>query len=167
MNMISLRSFLSCTKASAGAEMALVTPLLMVIMFGAFEAGNFFWNQHVITNAVREGARFAGRRPLADFDADTCAPNASVITDTQNVTRTGSRLGGNARVNGWTDSESVTVTAVCSATTTTGIYQNQAAGAPVVTVTATVSYNSLFSNLGFTTSDLTMQANAQAAVMGF
>lgn len=167
MNMISLRSLFSCSKAAAGAEMALVTPLLMVIMFGAFEAGNFFWNQHVITNAVREGARFAGRKPLAEFDAETCAPSSSVVTDTQNVTRTGSVSGGNVRVNGWTDANSVTVTAVCSETTTAGIYQNQPAGAPVVTVTATVPYESLFGTLGFTTANLTLQANAQAAVMGF
>jgi hypothetical protein len=37
----------------------------------------------------------------------------------------------------------------------------------VVNVTATVSYNALFNNLGFTTATLNLQANAQAAAMGF
>lgn len=60
--------------------MALVAPLLIVIMFGAFEAGNLFWNQHVLSNAVRDGVRFAGRRPLADFEG--CSPSADVVTDT-------------------------------------------------------------------------------------
>jgi Flp pilus assembly protein TadG len=160
-----VRSLISCTKGTAAAEMALVTPLLIIIMFGAFEAGNFFWNQQIIGKAVRDGARFAGRRPFTDYVG--CAPSTNVINDTRNVTRTGRISGGTPRIANWTDATTVTVTGTCSATTTNGIYRNNPGGAPIVTVSATVTYNSLFGNLGFTTTSLAMRADAQAAVMGF
>lgn len=161
------QSFMHCTKGAAAAEMVLVTPLLIIIMFGAFEAGNFFWSQHVISNAVRDGARFAGRRPLSDYADDTCVPVSGVITDTQNVTRTGRvKIGGTPRVAGWTVPTTIAVTATCSGTTS-GIYGNELGGAPVVTVKATVPYNSLFGIVGFNTTGLSLQADAQATVMGF
>lgn len=165
MMMKIVRSLISCNKGAAGAEMVMVMPLLIFIMFGAFEAGNFFWNQQVVGKAVRDGARYAGRRPLTDFAG--CAPSAAVITATQSVTRTGRVSGGTARIANWTNAATVTVTGVCSAGTTGGIYRNNAGGAPVVTVSATVPYDSLFGSLGFTTATLNMRADAQAAVMGF
>jgi Flp pilus assembly protein TadG len=165
MMMKIFRSLISCTKGAAGAEMALLTPLLIIIMFGAFEAGNFFWSQQIVGKAVRDGARFAGRRPFTEFVG--CAPSTSVINDTRNVTRTGRISGGTPRISNWTVATTVTVSSVCSASTTGGIYRNNAGGAPIVTVSATVPYNSLFGNLGFTTTTLNMRADAQAAVMGF
>lgn len=165
MTMKIIRSLISCTKGTAAAEMAMITPLLIIIMFGAFEAGNFFWNQQVVGKAVRDGARYAGRRPLTDFAG--CVPSTSVINDTRSVTRTGRISGGTARIANWTDATTVTVTGACSASTTGGIYRNNAGGAPVVTVSATVPYDSLFGALGFTTATLNMRADAQAAVMGF
>jgi Flp pilus assembly protein TadG len=167
MMMNILRSLISCNKGAAAAEMVFVTPLLVAIMFGIFEAGNFFWSQHVVSNAVRDGARFAGRRPLSDYADSTCVPVTSVITDTRNVTRTGRVTGGTPRIPGWTAATTVAVTAVCSSGTTGGIYRNEVGGAPVVTVTATVPYNSLFGILGFNTTGLSLQADAQASVMGF
>lgn len=166
MTMNIVRALISCKNGSAAAEMALVTPLLIIIMFGIFEAGNFFWNQHIVENAVRDGVRFAGRKPLSEFAG--CAPSTSVINDTRNVIRTGRVSGGTPRIAGWNDGiATITITGHCSATTNTGIYVNNPAGAPVVTVTATVSYNALFNNLGFTTTTLNLQADAQAAAMGF
>lgn len=165
MMMKIVRQLISCKRGAAAAEMALVTPLLIIMMVGTFEAGNFFWNQHVVGKAVRDGARFAGRRPLTDFAG--CTPNSSVIADTRNVTRTGRVSGGTPRIAGWTDGTTVAVTGNCNAATTTGIYRNNPGGAPRVTVTATLTYNSLFGLLGFDTSNLTLRADAQAAVMGF
>lgn len=162
-----LRSLISCTKGAAAAEMALVTPLLILIMFGAFEAGNFFWKQHIVSNAVRDGARFAGRRPFTDYAG--CTPSTGVKNDTNSVTRTGRISGGTPRIANWTDATTVTVTMPggCNTTYSGGIYTNNPGGAPTVTVTATVPYNSLFGNLGFITTNLRMRADAQAAVMGF
>jgi Flp pilus assembly protein TadG len=37
---------------AAGAEMALMVPLLVILMFGSFEMGNFFWNEHKVVKAV-------------------------------------------------------------------------------------------------------------------
>lgn len=166
MMMQFVRTLITCKKGAAGAEMALVTPLLIIIMFGIFEAGNFFWNQHIVSTAVRDGARFAARNPLSEFAG--CAPSASVVTATRNVTRTGRVAGGTPRIADWTNGDTtITVTSPCSSTTTSGIYVNNPGGAPVVNVTATVTYNALFNNLGFTTTNLSMEANAQSAVMGF
>ena len=163
------RSLISCNSGAAGAEMALVAPLLVIIMFGAFEAGNFFWNQHIVTNAVREGARYAGRRPLTDYPG--CTPKPSVVDDTRNVTRTGLVSGGTPRIADWTDPETVTVLPTvppCNALFSGGIYTNNPGGAPVVIVTATVPYNGgLFGVLGFDTTGLSLKASAQASVMGF
>ena len=160
------RSLISCSKGAAAAEMALVTPLLIIIMFGAFEAGNFFWKQQIVGKAVRDGARFAGRRPFTDYVG--CTPSTSVIDDTRNVTRTGRISGGTPRIYNWTSATTVSVTMPGGCrTTTTGIYRNNPGGAPYVLVSATVPYRSLFGNLGFTTTGLVMRSDAQAAVMGF
>ena len=45
------------TGASA-VEFAIVLPLLILLLFGAIEFGLLLYNQQVITNASREGARF-------------------------------------------------------------------------------------------------------------
>ena len=167
--MISVRSLMSCESGAAAAEMVLVIPLLVTMMFATFEAGNFFWNQHIVTNAVRDGARYAGRRPLTDYPG--CTPNASVVTDTRNVTRTGRISGGTPRIANWTDPTTVSVlprTGGCNSSFSGGIYANNPGGAAVIIVTATVPYNGgLFGVLGFDTTGLSLQATAQASVMGF
>ncbi|MBU0554445.1 MAG: pilus assembly protein [Alphaproteobacteria bacterium] len=153
------------TRGVAAAEMAMVTPLLMVIMFGIFEAGNFFWNEHIVVKAVRDGARFAGRQSFADYSC-AAVTNSGVETSIKNLTRTGDAAGsGDARVSGWINDQ-VTVSVSCSGGTTTGIYTGRASGAPVVTVSATVPYNSLFGALGFDTAGLSVSASAQSPVMG-
>jgi Flp pilus assembly protein TadG len=44
-------------KGTSVVEMALVLPLLLILVFGVIEFGVFLYNQAVITNASREGAR--------------------------------------------------------------------------------------------------------------
>jgi len=44
-------------KGASAVEFALVLPLLVVITFGIIEFGMLIYNQQVITNASREGAR--------------------------------------------------------------------------------------------------------------
>jgi Flp pilus assembly protein TadG len=39
-------------------EFAIVLPLLLIVLFGIIEFGLIFYNQQVITNASREGARY-------------------------------------------------------------------------------------------------------------
>ncbi len=45
-------------KGAAVVEFAVVLPLLLVIVFGIVEFGFLMYNQAMITNAAREGARF-------------------------------------------------------------------------------------------------------------
>jgi len=84
-------------RGASAVEFALVLPLLIVILFGIIEFGLLMYNQAVITNASREGARagivFSPRpdvsaieqvvRKYADqrvvtFDASKPTPNTSL-----------------------------------------------------------------------------------------
>lgn len=157
---------------AAAVEMALITPMLIILMFGSFELGNYFWNEHKVVKAVRDGARFAGRQPFSNYICtsstvtDTALTNTDLTRRIKNVTRTGVLAdGGTARVYGW-DNNEVTVTFSCPATAVqTGIYDGLP-NAPRVKVAATVPYTGLFGALGFDTSGLNVVAEAQATVMG-
>lgn len=149
----------------AATEMALVTPLLLTLMFGSFELGNYFLSEHIVVKAVRDGARFAGRLPFTEYDCST--PSTDAIDKTRNVTRTGQvASGGAARLNSWTSSDTITVSVDCSATTTGGIYKDKTGGAPVVTVSASVPYSSLLGTVGLANPSLTLNAQSQSAVHG-
>ena len=60
-------ALLADRSGSSAAEMALVTPLLLVLMFGTFELGYFFLSEHVVQKAVRDAARYAARLPMASY----------------------------------------------------------------------------------------------------
>lgn len=158
-----LPSFLHDRSGAAAAEMAMVLPLLMILLFGAFEAGNYFWNEHVVVKAVRDGARFAGRQSFGDYTCSTV--DSTVEGEIKNLTRTGQLSGGTARINGWVDGD-ITVSVSCHGATTTGIYRDMASGAPRVTVRAVVAYTPLFGVLGFDTTGLNLVAEANSPVMG-
>jgi hypothetical protein len=57
-------------KGAAAVEFAIVMPLLLLIVFGIIEFGLIFFNQQVITNASREGARagIVSQDPRLDAD---------------------------------------------------------------------------------------------------
>ena len=150
---------------AAAVKMALVTPLLVTILFGTFEAGHYFWNEHVVVKAVRDGARFAARQPLAKINCS--AKDATVESNIILLTRTGQISDANAipKVRNWLASD-VTVTIACNATNNTGIYNNVASGAPIVTVSANVDYPSLFEALGIIDSTAKLNARSSAAVVG-
>lgn len=157
-------------RGAAAVEMALVAPLLIIILFGSTEMGNYFLNEHVVAKSVRDGARYAARLPMTDYPG--CSASAGAVTKIKNVTRTGSVAGGTSRLPYWTDTmngnPTITVTATCNTTGTyTGIYAGLAIGVPVVTVTASVPYPSLFGIFGmFNSGSFSLRANSQAAVMG-
>lgn len=156
-----------CNRGAAAAEMVLVTPLLVILMFGSFELGNYFLSEHVVAKAVRDGARYASRRSFTSF---TCpgTVDQDVQTKTINLTRTGQITGGTARLVDWTNPNTVTVTLSCttiSGGNYAGIYRGMD-NLPKVKVSATVPYRSLFNNLGFTSSTLNMVSESEAAVQG-
>jgi len=60
------------------AEMALLVPLLLLLVVGAVDLGRAFHSYIVITNAAREGARYASRFPwLADETRDAAIGEAA------------------------------------------------------------------------------------------
>ncbi len=153
-------------RAAAAAEMALVLPPLMVLMFGSFELGRFFLDEHVVAKAVRDGARYAARQNFTNY-SDCSAVPAGVLTNIRNLTRTGKVVsGGAARLSYWTNPATITVSVSCVAPGTyRGIYTG-ASNVPIVTVSAVVPYTPLFGSIGFNVSGLKLNARSQSAVMG-
>ena len=158
---------------TAGVEMALVTPIFLALMFGSFEVGYYFLSEHAVAKAVRDGARYAGRRGFTEFVDDSCNCTVSddVIDKTRNVTRTGEvGDGGDDRLHFWTEDiedASITIEAECDTSGDyTGIYNDNAGGAPIVRVRAEVPYRSLFASIVFDTSGMKLNAQSEAPVTG-
>jgi Flp pilus assembly protein TadG len=76
------------TRGGAAVEFALVLPLFMALIMGALDYGYFFYEDQIVTNAVREGAR-AGTLvdptiPGASGQAQSNALSAATSYLTQN-----------------------------------------------------------------------------------
>lgn len=166
-----LRRLLGDASGAAAAEMAFVTPLLLILMFGCLELGNYYWNEHTLLKAVRDGARFAARQPIADYSACTGDPGGTVIDNTRKVVMYGS-LSDTALLTPNITAAGITVTQSCAKSadgqTMTGLYRNDPTnGAHIVTVTATVAYRPLIAlALGFSGVGYQLYAQSQAAVSG-
>ncbi len=163
--MTMFRRLAADTRAAAAAEMALVTPLLLFLMFSMFEIGNLFLSEHVVQKGVRDAARYASRLPISAYPG--CVPTTTATEQIQKVARTGAPDGTALRVRGWTTDAMTTVAVACDASGThEGIYTVYPFpdGVPTVTVTASVPYPSLFSTIGMGTSSFTLRAASQAAI---
>lgn len=163
--MRSLCRLIADRRASAATEMALVTPLLLLLMFGSFDLGYYFLSEHVVQKGVRDAARYASRLSIDNYPA--CDPTADAELRIQRVARTGSPDGTTARLQGWTADSMTSVTVTCdSSGTYAGIYTVYPFpdGVPVVTVDATVPYPTLFGMLGLGDLSLDLNADSQAAV---
>jgi Flp pilus assembly protein TadG len=161
------RLFRDCSGAAA-AEMMLIAPFLFVLTFGAFELGYYFLSEHVVDKAVRDAARYAARLPLTNYP-DCTSVDSTAEQDIQRLARTGDPSGTNPRLMGWTADNMTTVSISCPGTGTyanAGIYTDFPDGAPVVTVSATVPYQTVLGMLGLGTGTLTLHASQQAAVVG-
>jgi Flp pilus assembly protein TadG len=163
--------------ATAAAEMALVLPLLLIVMMGAFELGNYFRSEHILLEGLRDGARYAARQGFSNYSGCSGAPAGTIAADTKNVVRTGQASGGTDRLPYWTDAATTfDVTVSCSTTagsqTLSGIYRDNNnssgtfIGAPIVTVSAHLPYQSVLGTYGFTGIGASINGKAQAAVMG-
>lgn len=161
-------SRLADERGAAAAEMALMVPLLVLLIFGAFEAGHFVWTQHKLVEAVRDGARFASRLQINDVCPDLASERVDEI---KLLTRTGQLANDAARakVVGWTDDQ-VSVEIACNAAgfVNTGMYRELGGdNGPVVTVSAVnVAYPSLFNGLGIIGSSIRLTATSNAPVIG-
>lgn len=175
--MITRFALISNVRASAAAEMAMVIPLLLAIMLGSMELGNYFYNQHTLVKSVRDAARFAARQRMSNYTACTGSPQQAVIDDIKMVARKG-HLDSTANdlLPNWATA-TFTVTMDCKANLTDvgtgnnlalgGIYANVTNGAPAVLVGASLPYRSLTGGIfGFKTAGISLNANQKAAVMG-
>ena len=145
--------------------MALMIPLLLVLMFVGFEAGHYFYTEHKVIKAVREGARYGGRLGFANYPCGSATAQAAVDNIRQ-VTRTGTTTGTIPRVPGMALT-AITVTHRCDADFDgAGIFKGTSGGAPVVLVQARTAYPSLFEQLGLLDSSIDVQASAEAVVNG-
>lgn len=165
---MTLRAFLSDPTGASAAELALMLPLLLVLLFAGVEGGHFIWTQHKLTEAVRDGARYAARLPVESYCvAGAPVTSAGTIADIKRVTRTGQlATGGVVAVPGWSDAQ-VDVDIACAAFVDTGIYHDLDTAGPIVTVRAhSVAYPSLFGGLGVFDPTITMTARSSAPVIG-
>ena len=160
-------SFQRDTRGTASVEMALMLPMLVVLLFGGMEGGYYFWSEHRVVKAVRDGARYAGRQSFDQFNCTTTSTTTATRDAIKNLTRTGTLDGtGAPLIPGWVDGNTTVTVAPCNTATATGLFLTQANGAIRVTVSTDVAYRSLFSSLGFTTATLRLRASQQAVVMG-
>jgi Flp pilus assembly protein TadG len=77
--LIRLRQLLSRARGQEGAaavEFAIILPLLLVLTLGALDMGHMYYMDHLITNASREGARYA-----AKYTGTTAEPTSTQISD--------------------------------------------------------------------------------------
>jgi Flp pilus assembly protein TadG len=171
---------------AAAAELALVTPLLIVVMTCTFELGYYFLSEHVVQKAVRDAARYAGRLPASTYDCSTSTVSSGAQTQIQKVARTGTPDGTIGRLGGWTADSMTTVGLACQTSTAIsyvnkGLYAEFPSGhVPVVTVTATVPHPTLFGTMTIASSSssecgagqnaswrcLRLYAKSQSAVFG-
>ncbi len=163
--------FLAQQSGAAAAELVLLLPLLLLLLFAGFEAGHFIWTQHKLTEAVRDGARYASRLDIQSF-----CPNFDTATRDSIVrlTRTGQLEDAAAKplVPGWKSSQ-VAVTVHCDQFVSTGIYSelgNDEKGPIVVVEARQVTYPALFLHKGvivpMSGAPFLMSAKSSAAVTG-
>jgi Flp pilus assembly protein TadG len=122
--------FLDDERGATLIEMAVVIPVLLSIGLGALEFGNLYYNHHLITNGVRDAARYA-----AGLVGDVCN-DAALQTDIADI----------ARINGsssgvWPAGSTITVSCI-QHDNAGNIYRGEEY-VYTVRVTATVPYQSL------------------------
>jgi len=182
-----LKSFFRDRSANAAAELALVLPMMLVLLFGSLELGNLFLDEHALSKQVRDGARFAARLELAsDYDctddpATVFADGAEADDKIINVTQTGAVEGaGNPRWVGYWDRScggdggTISVAIRCvpkssidpAATGNTGIYSGLDGDIPVVKVSGAVKYRSILGAIGFDATNICLRSESEAAVTG-
>jgi Flp pilus assembly protein TadG len=123
-------------EGSAAVEFAIILPLLLVLTLGALDMAHMYYMDHLITNASREGARYA-----AKYTGTATEPTSAQISD---YVKLPSGLNyNNVHLDG------LTVTTVYA-----GVFPNRIA---TVTVTANKNWWVLGSLLGFAAKTLQAQ----------
>ncbi len=132
-------------RGSPLAELALVLPLLLVMVFGTLEFANILYQQQVITKGVQEAARFAARNP--SLNATVACPPASggwssAASAAANVAATGSTAGGTLILPNFAAAD-VVVTVECPASAGLISSNPDSGSIPVVWVRAEIDARSV------------------------
>jgi Flp pilus assembly protein TadG len=123
-------------EGAAAVEFAILLPILLVLTLGALDMGHMYYIDHLITNASREGARYA-----AKYSGTTAEPTSTQISDYV-------KLPSGLNYNGFN------LDALAVSTTYAGTFPTRIA---TVTVTAHKNWWVLGSLLGFATKTLSSQ----------
>jgi Flp pilus assembly protein TadG len=76
------------TKKERGAELiefAMVLPLLLLMCLGVIEFGRVYYTYHILTKALRDGARYAATGRMNSDGTWVATETPSMTTKTQNV----------------------------------------------------------------------------------
>jgi Flp pilus assembly protein TadG len=83
---LALRHLRTLTNGSKGrsrgqalVELALVTPVLMVLLLGAVDLGRLFYAKITVTNAAREGAMMAAKEPTSWSAGAACSSSNRIM----------------------------------------------------------------------------------------
>lgn len=174
-----LRTFIELIRdrgGNAAAEMALVTPLLLILMMGCAELGNYFWNEHALLKAVRDGSRYAARQSFSNFStcstSGTDLSSATIGSNTKLVVQKGSLDSTQPDLLPNWSTATFKLTATCTTgqvggQTMSGLYKNNTNGAAKVAVETTLTYRPVIAvALGFSGVGYQLYAQSQAAVTG-
>lgn len=122
--------FLKREDGIAATELALVTPIFLLLFLSMIELGHMIYYSVTVEKALRSAATYVGRNE--DL-------TAAVITATENIAKTGNPGGGAYLVKGWADPDaSVSVTQSTFTATMSG--QSQDINETVYHVTVNVPY---------------------------
>ena len=151
---------------AAAAEMALILPLVLALLFTTFEGSYYMICEHRVVKGVRDAARYAARLDLSYYTCPGASfnDNFGALAKIKNLTRTGALSGGSAIVPGWIDSN-VTISVTCTSGQG-GIYAATGGNAPKVRISTRLAYPSIMGTLGFTNATIYIGAEAQSPVIG-
>lgn len=163
MTMPGLRHILKDSSGAAAAEMVLILPVALALLFMTFEGAYYAICEHRVIKGVRDAARYAARLDRSFYTCPAATFTGSTAT-IKNLARTGQLSGGSSKVSGWADSD-ITVSVTC-ASGIGGIYDATGGYAPIIRVSTVVDYPSLMGALGFTSSTVRIGAASQSPVIG-
>lgn len=150
----------------------MVAPLLILIMFSSLELGKYFWDEHLVLKAVRDGARFAARQSFATMPCGGPATNETQIKNLVRFGKTTVTGSDRPRLHYWSTNNNITVTITCYANAGVdgarvydGIYTSRP-NVPVVRVAAAVPYTPVVGSFGFNVTGLTLNAYSESTVFG-
>lgn len=169
-----MRPLLPGKRGAAAAEMAMVLPMLLALMFGSIELGNYFLSEHILLKGVRDGAVYAARQDvLVNYNCAAGTPTvpAGVTNNTKSLVRTGALSGGEDLLPLWDDGSTdfsieVSCQTAAGGTNLAGIYNVNGNNVPVLTVSADLPYQSVLGTLGLSALNLRLRADQQAAATG-